>query len=746
MRRKIIAISIFLTLTMNITAIAQNRNRISGTVSDKKEKYPLIAVSILIEELKTGTYSDNDGNFKIPNIPDGKYTLRFSLVGHKSKTITISLPADASNKISIELEDGSVDLHEIVVTGNPFSSLKGEISQSTLTMSALDLEIKKGVNLGETLNFQPGVSARSNGTATYRPVIRGFSNNRILILENGLRMGDLSNSSDDHSVSSDGINAEKIELVRGPASLLYGSNAIGGVVNVITQSIPTEVPDGIHGNLEFQGASGSRQVAGSGDFHGGFGRFAFHTNILSRKAGEYRDGNNNTVYNSSFKNSAFQGGLSYIPYNETYGLSFTTFESEYGIPVNIAQGDGGVLINMKKNELKGLIENQDAGSIITSYSLKAGFQNYEHQEKGKITGITGTSFGIKTVSADLSLIHAPLFKGAKGIAGISFLTQNYTVSGEEAFTPNADYLSLAAYLFEQFKLEPFTIQTGARYEFNSVQFPQATISGKDFQGGEKNINIVSVSLGAIYNISESISLFSNGATAFRAPTIEELSSYAIHDATGSFDIGSRDLTRENNTGLDLGFRVNKSNHSVELSAYYNNVSNYIYKSPAGLVYNQETNTFSAGGSGFPVYKYMQANAEIYGFEAKAEYELKQGLTTKVIFDYTRGILSNGENLPQMPPMRFSIEQRFSTDYIWTGFNFKLTGGQFLTAPDEKGSAGYGILDLYAGFRVVSSGFIHSVTLTVDNALNQPYRDHLSAIKEFALMPGRNIKAVYKILF
>ena len=150
------------------------------------------------------------------NIPKGIYTIKVSLIGHKTFRMHIKVPSDESENLTIKMDDGSVDMKEIVVTSNPFAGNPKDISQSTLSISNLDMQIKKGASIGETLNFQPGISVRSNGTATYRPVIRGFSNNRILILENGLRMGDLSNSSDDHSVSSDGSNAEKIEVVRVP--------------------------------------------------------------------------------------------------------------------------------------------------------------------------------------------------------------------------------------------------------------------------------------------------------------------------------------------------------------------------------------------------------------------------------------------------------------------------------------------------------------------------------------------------
>ncbi len=738
--------SVSILFIFSLSVCAQSF-QVKGKVVDKEDNDPLGGVNLFIEQLKIGATTNSNGEFEFKNLPQGKYSLKVSYIGHKTVVQNIIIPLE--EKLIIALEEGSVDLQEIIVTGNPLSSDPKEFSQSALAIANLELQLKRGSNLGTTLNYQPGISMRSNGIAAARPVIRGFSNNRILILENGLRMGDLSNTSDDHGVTSDGSTPEKIEIVRGPASLLYGSNALGGVINIITEAIPNYISHGLDGTVNFSRNSVNNELSGSADIHFGFDRFALHGNYFNRNGKDYTDGNSKIVSNTDQKSDGFQFGFSFIPSFGLAGLSFSNFNNSYGIPYNSSDENAEpIRIEMKKNEIRFLAERQLLNSFIESMSMKAGYQQYEHSEIIRATGEVGTSFGLKTFSADLSFKHQQIDSAFQGVFGFWGLKQNYTVKGEESFTPDADYSSLAFYFFEQIRISKFSLQFGGRIENNQIKIPASTISDTFFPAENKNYNSVSGSLGIVYNLSEEISFFSNIANAFRAPTIEELSSYAIHEATVTFDIGDRNLKNENNVGLDLGFRLRKPHHIVELSGYYNAISNYIFRKPTELYYDPSAkdNRFNKT-TGFPVFQYSQSNAIIYGFEVKTQYEFTRYIATTVIFDYVRGEQKFGEeNLPQMPPLRFSIEQRYTTDEYWVGFNWKLTMEQDQTAPNETKTKGYGLVDLYAGVKILTGEFIHMINLKIDNLLDQPYKEHLSALKEFAYMPGRNIQLSYKFLF
>ncbi len=748
MRKFIFIIMIFIT---GILINAQDHS-IKGKIIDKKDSQPLIGVNVLINELKIGTSTNEDGVFEFNNIEHGDYSLNISYIGHKTIIKKVTVPTDEI--IQIEMEEGTVNLKEVIITGNPLAVDPKNISQSTLSIANLDLQIKRSSNVAQSLNFQPGISMRSNGTASARPVIRGFSNNRILILENGLRMGDLSNTSDDHGVSSDGSTPERIEVLRGPASLLYGTNAIGGVINIITEEIPNYIPHGLDGVINLNGSTVNKETAGSADLHFGFNSFALHGNYFRRKSNDYKDGNDTDVENSDQISKGYQFGISYFPSFGLTGISYKNFVTDYGIPLNIEsenddeEAEGPIKINMNKKELRFLMESNKLDFLIENVSLKSGYQDYTHKEIIRNTGEIGTAFGLKSFGLDLSFRHKKLLDNLQGVFGIWYQNQEYTVNGEEAFTPNANYSAIAAYLLEQINLDDFNIQLGGRFESNGIEIPESNISDTYFPPENKIFNSVSGSFGIVYNFTNQISIFSNIANAYRAPTIEELSSYAIHEATGTFDIGDRNLSKENNIGTDIGFRVRKENHLVELSAYYNSINNFIYRSPTNLFYQPdvEGNPFN-DTAGINVFRYSQTDAEIFGFELKAQYEFTNYLTTTVVLDYVNGKeRESGKYLPQIPPLRISFEQRYFTDEYWFGIHWKLSTEQKHTADSEFPTKGFGVVDLYGGIKFFTGSYIHMLSLKVNNILDQPYKEHLSAIKEFANMPGRDIQLNYKFLF
>jgi iron complex outermembrane recepter protein len=649
--------------------------------------------------------------------------------------------------------ESSINLNEVVVTGNPFLAEPKDISQTTISISKLDLIVSSNQTVADALNFQPGVAMRSNGMATGRPVIRGFSNNKVLLLEDGLRMGDLSGASDDHSMSDDGSEPEKIEVLEGPSSLLYGSNAIGGVVNIITDAIPPNVQQGLNGEVLTQGSSVNNEYLGNVHLNYGIGQFSFHGKFFKRKGDDYRVSGGDKTFNSDLNSDGSQAGFSYLPEWGMIGISFTDFNNKYGLPTT-KDADEIVYIDMNKKQYRFATEINNLNSFITSMSLKAGYLEYEHKEISKIDGTIGTAFGLKTKSADLSFVHKPLFENSTGVIGFFGLLQSYDVVGDEALTPNADYSNYAAYFLEKYKLDRLNLSFGARYEFNKVKFPEAVLSDSSFSGGKDSYNSFSLSAGLVYNLTDVLSLYFNAANAFRAPTIEELSSYAIHEALASFDIGNRSLEKENTTGFDLGARAQSDGYYFELSGYYNKVNNLIYRQPQSLFYSEDTDPvtgeligFNTIGEGFKVHKYEQAKATVYGFQGKFNYEIIKSLTATIVSDYVRAKNDDtDENIPQIPPFRFSVDLRYASPKYWYGAIWNLVAAQNDVSADEEPTKGYGLVNLYGGIRLFTGNYSHILTLKINNLLDQSYKDHLSAIKDFTYMPGRNISASYKFIF
>jgi len=742
---KLFRMPIIILFLITITINAQNS--ISGKVVDIDTEEPLIGVEVFIKDLKIGTTTNENGNFEIKNIKNNTYTLRFTYLGYAPIIKEIKVPSTEVENISIKMKETAINLQEVMVTGNPFLSETKNLSQTAISLANLDLIIRSGSTIGDELNYQPGVAMRSNGVATGRPVIRGFSNNKVLILEDGLRMGDLSNASDDHSVSDDGSEPEKIEVLEGPSSLLYGSNAIGGVVNIITDAIPSTVQQGLNGELLAQGSSVNNEYLGNAHINYGVGEWSFHGKFFKRKGDNYRISGGDKTFNSDLYSYGSQFGFSIHPEWGMTGLSYTDYNNKYGLPTT-PDADEIVYINMHKKQYRFKTDVEHINSFVTSMSLKAGYLDYHHEEISRMDGSVGTAFGLKTKSADISFSHIPFSNNSKGVFGFYGLIQNYDVVGEEALTPNADYNNYAAYFLEKINFDKFNLSFGARYELNNIKFPQATLTDSVFAGDTKYFNTLSASLGLVYNLNETTSLFLNAANAFRAPTIEELSSYAVHEALASFDIGNRSLEKENTLGIDLGLKSQGNHYFLEVTGYYNRVNNLIYRKPLNLFYSTgDLVGFNTNGEGFRVHQYNQADAIVYGFESKLNYEFIRSIAATVVSDYVRAKnQTTNENIAQIPPFRFMVELRHSTPKHWYGLTWNLVATQNDVAPNEEPTAGYGLVGIYGGIKLITGQLAHIINLKVNNLLDQKYKDHLSAIKDFTFMPGRNVQLSYKFIF
>ncbi len=745
MNSRMFFILFFLTFSFLKSNAQSNYGTIKGKVFDLADNEPLIGVNVLIKELKTGTVTDKEGFFEFKNIADGKYSLQFSYVAHKTDIKLITVPSIESQNIIINLEEAAINLNEVIVTGNPFLSSSKDLSQTVISIDKLDLIIKSGRTIADALDFQPGVAMRTNGIAVKRPVIRGFGNNKVLILEDGLRMGDLSNASADHGISDDGSEPERIEVIEGPSSLLYGNNAIGGVVNIITDAIPSSVQNGINGEIQLGGEHVNNEYSGNAHINYGIGIFSLHGKLFKRKGEDYKISGGGKTFNSDLETIGSQVGFSLLPEWGMAGLSFTDFNSKYGLPSPPGTGEV-VYIDMHKRQYKLTGGVNKINSFITSVDLKAGYLDYAHQEISKITGEVGTDFGLKTKSADLSFLHQPLFRNSSGVIGFYGLIQNYSITGEEALTPNADYYNYAAYFLEKINFENLSISFGLRYELNSVKFPVSVLTDSLFDEGKNDFNSLSASAGFVYNLTGNTSIFTNFANAFRAPTIEELSSFGVHEALASFDIGNRDLKKENSIGIDAGLRSQSDNYYLEITGYYSKVFDLIYRKPLDLFYSEDLG-FNAKDDGFQVHQYDKADAIVYGFESKLNYEVIKGFSATLISDFVRGKNQTAnENLPQIPPFRFSVEARYTSHNYWYGAVWKLASEQNKVAVNEELTPGYGLIDIYCGLKLYTDRFAHIFSLKVENLLDQPYKDHLSAIKDFTFMPGRNISFRYKFVF
>ncbi|MEN3039591.1 MAG: DUF2012 domain-containing protein, partial [Candidatus Kryptonium sp.] len=306
------------------------QGRINGKVVDKSSGEPLPAADIHLIELKRGTITKNDGTFIIENLPDGRYTIEVSYIGYKKFRQIVDVKDGKDIDLEIKLEQTVISLPSVVVTGTIYERSAFEIHQPVAVLDEDKIGLRLGDNIAKTLSYEPGVNLEYNGFVG-RPVIRGLTGTRVLVLDNGIRIGDASDLTDDHAISFEPSGIERIEIIRGPASLFYGVNSVGGVINIISEDIPRTVHDKLRGSVRLFGSSVNTALAGSGAFDYGIGNFALRGEFGYRKSGEIRTPEKK-IENTNANNLTSSLGLAYHTKDISVGFGFRNFSGEYGIP------------------------------------------------------------------------------------------------------------------------------------------------------------------------------------------------------------------------------------------------------------------------------------------------------------------------------------------------------------------------------------------------------------------------------
>ncbi len=731
---KKIAILIWISLVSIFSLSAQ---RVSGTLLDDHTGMPLPGVSIVLNPGKLGTISDRDGHFSV-NLPGpGDYSLVMSFVGYRNKTIEFSAPAGDVELGSITLEQSDFDLGEVIVTATPTgSNVRYQASQ---VFSGELLQRKQDMSIGLMLDGEPGVSMRSFGPAPARPVIRGFDGDRVLMLENGERMGDLSGSAHDHVVAIEPLATDRIEVVRGPASLLYGSSAIGGVVNLLTQDVPYHWEEGAGGKLGIQGATVNSMAGLFGRFIYGHGNMAY-TGRISYRTGGSTQTPSGMMDGTDMRNFEGSLGMGFMHGRMRGGVALFATDMIYGIPEGIDNPDERVEIRLQKQMGHVRIRSAHQGFFDRlEFRMHGGFFNQqevevETQADGTVDEDIELEFHQRSISSTLTMQHKPFWIFSRGAAGVNLYGRSLEVGGDDAFTPGDKNINVAAFVFEEIPLaRQLRLQFGIRGEFSALQtlanefFPEIDESRRFFNW--------SGSAGIHWKPSGTLEFGMQMARAFKNPSLEELFAFGPHLGAGTFEIGDASLGSETTLGADMYTRFEKGAFHAELAAFYTHVNDFIIFTPTGEVHD---------ASGLPVFRYEADEARIYGGEFSSALQLHQYVTITGGIDYVIGerLTNGGEPLPFMPPLRSRAGLTYDREIFWVGTDFRYVTAQNRVAPDEETTPGYFLAGAEAGFRFDHKGR-HMIQFRVHNILNTSYRDHLSRIRERANpMPGRNFSLGY----
>ncbi len=676
-------------------------------------------------------------------VTDDAGVARFDAVAPGSYDVVVRLPGFQSNRSDITVAEGtplrlSVSLSEALhfsesVTVTPSGRDTFESYQPATVLGGEDLQQRLGATLGATLASEPGVNVRSFGAGNQRPVIRGLDNDRVLILENGTRTGDLSSQSADHGVNLDPATAGSIEVVRGPATLLYGSSAIGGVVNLVTEEIPTKPVNDVHGSMTVQGATADENGGIAGDVSLGNGRLAARFNGSAQRTSDYKtpDENLETVPNSFSRSKSGGGAFSFTGQDGFAGASYQYVTSRYGVPF---VEEGETTLNPRRHRLDFRGERRNLDSFIEGVKFQGAYRDYAHDEiEG--SGEIATSFKNKTWEGEFLLNHRPAGR-LQGTWGVWVLDRDYSSFGEEALAPPTTQNSFAGFVYEELGFHRVSLQFGARVDHTSFDPDGAAVERPDVPA--RDFTEFSGSVGVLGYLREAhdLTLAVNFARAARNPSLEELYNLGPHAGNFAFEIGDPTLPTEVGYGFDVSLRYRGSRLVAEGTGFLNRIDSFIFPFQTGEIEDD-----------LPVVNFISADSQLRGFEAHLDAGITPDLWLIFGGDTVRGVLRDDDGpLPRIPPYRLWVGLRYESNGFHVEGEVKNVGEQTRVYGAETPTDGYTVLNLHGSYQVTTGRTVHTFTVRFDNATDELYRNHLSYIKDLTPEMGRSLKAVYGLRF
>lgn len=718
--RTAISLATMLMLTRAATAAT-----VEVKVSDTDGR-PVAGASVsLVPSNRQGT-SDKDGVVRFENVPPGAYDAVARRSGLAPARADLLVTDGLTASVSIRLA-APVHLSESV-TVSPNARDTFESYQPATVLGGADLQQRLGGTLGATLASEPGVNVRSFGSGNARPVVRGLDNDRVLILENGARTGDLSSQSADHGVTLDPATATQIEVVRGPATLLYGASAIGGVVNLVSDEIVSKPLRGVHGAFMAQGASADEDGGVAGNLSGGNGKVAYRVNGSAQRTDDY-DTPDGEVPNSQ-SNSKSGGGSLALTGNDGYlGASYQFVDTRYGVPY---VEEGGTTLHPRRQRVDVRGERRNLGGFISGVKFLGGFRDYRHDEI-EASGEIATSFKNEVSEGNLYLNHRPLGR-LTGTFGVRGEHRSYSASGEEALAPPTVQDSFSGFLYEELTFRHLSLQFGGRVDHTSFAPDGAAVERDDLT--KRDFTEFSGSVGVLGYLRDDLTLALNLARAARNPSLEELYNYGPHAGNFAFEIGDPTLATEVAYGADLSLRYRTPRLVGEGTVFVNRIDDFVFPFQTGELEED-----------LPVVKFTSADSKLYGFEAHLDVGLTKALWLVLGGDAVRGELrSGGGALPRIPPYRLWAGLRLQHKEFHFEGEVKTVGEQTRVYGAETPTDGYTLVNFHATYQHTTGHAVHNVTLRADNVGNELYRNHLSYIKDLTPEMGRSYRLVYGIQF
>lgn len=630
-------------------------------------------------------------------------------------------------------------LPAVTVTATPFQAEEhAQIIAPAKVLSGNELRDKLGTSLGDTLSREPGVSASAFGAGASRPIIRGLEGPRVKILQNGMSVSDVSSLSNDHAVGVEASTARQIEILRGPAALLYGSGAIGGLVNVVNDRIPTELVPGPTGEAELRFGSADKEKSLSFSTDGATGSIGLHLDGNARNTSDYRIPDSAVLNDpssasgrlpSSFTRSRSIGfGASHVADWGHIGASVSTLDDHYGIPTEEKS-----FIDLRQNrfDVDGLI--RQPLTAFESFKFKLGSTDYEHTEKAE-DGTPLTNFNNDSLETRWELAHKPIADW-RGTFGLQTENSKFSALSVESGTPDAvpttKSRSVAGFVVEERDFGPLRASTGLRLE----AVKRTPESGA---APERSFNLGSWSVGGLWTFMPGYGFGTTLSVAQRAPAIEELYSNGPHESTATFDVGDPALRKETSRNIELTLQKTEGAVRWKTNLFQNRVKNFVFGRMEGVTVDESGAADPAGE--FEQRFWSQADATIRGAEAEISYNLRgEGLSLRGFADTSRGRLDDAGNLPLQPATRIGLDAGYKQGPWRSGVSLVHAKKQDrLAAFETTVTPSYNQLDANLSYTQRIGGIQATWFALARNLLNEDIRLSTSIIRDVAPLPGRSL--------
>ncbi len=663
---------------------------------------------------------------------------RFDRLQLSSLTIALSVALSATAATPGNAPDQHLEktkLDAIVVTSTPLRGTTEQLSEPISVLAGEELDDRRGSTLGETVNGLPGVQSSNFGAGVGRPIIRGLDGARVAVLSGGLSTQDVSTVSQDHAPAAESFLADQIEVLKGPATLLFGQGAIGGVVNVVDGRIAETAPaSALSGRAELRFDSVNDGNTGMLRLDGGNDSFALHVDAVRRRNDDYDLPGNGQQANSFLDTDAAGVGASLLGDWGFFGLAVSSYQDNYGNPGEPGDADAGepgvsLDIDQDRVEFKGGLNDPFSGASNLRYSIaRTDYQHIEYEGDE-----VGTKFIKDATEGRIELTHEPI-AGWLGAIGLQANQSEFEAIGEEAFVPRTQSRSSGLFLVEQYQWDAVQLDLGARID---------RVSSDPDGGAERSFSPLSLSAGLIWRVNDAWEIVGNLDHAERAPAEEELFADGPHVATAAYEIGDANLSEESANQLEIGLHFHSERLEAKVSAYSNRFSDFIY-----LV---DTGDFDGeGDEALPIRQWTQDDAHFRGLEAEATLQLADNASgswaLRIFGDSVRATLDDGGNVPRIVPARLGSELRWYRDGWRANLSVIRAAKQDNLADNETSTDGYTMVNAGGAYHWDVGNVGWEAFVDARNLTDQSARVHTSFLKDVVELPGRGVAMGLRVVF